>query len=119
MEEVKVIAKLRTNDDVLTFEGKADFDRKKQVIQYQDEHALLTIYLKDKILLRETEDAILSYKFLENVDNSFEIYLKDTKQCGTVGMKTKQIKEGVNSFLVIYRIDGNDFDHEYSIGWEV
>ena len=25
MEEVKVIAKLRTNDDVLTFEGKADF----------------------------------------------------------------------------------------------
>ena len=110
MEEVKVIAKLRTNDDVLTFEGKADFDRKKQVIQYQDEHALLTIYLKDKIL---------SYKFLENVDNSFEIYLKDTKQCGTVGMKTKQIKEGVNSFLVIYRIDGNDFDHEYSIEWEV
>lgn len=117
MEEVKVIAKLRTNDDVLTFEGKADFDRKKQVIQYQDEHALLTIYLKDKILLRETEDAILSYKFLENVDNSFEIYLKDTKQCGTVGMKTKQIKEGVNFFLVIYRIDGNDFDHEYSIEW--
>ena len=112
MEEVKVIAKLRTNDGVLTFEGKADFDKKKQVIQYQDEHALLTIYLKDKILLRETEDAILSY-------NSFEIYLKDTKQCGTVGMKTKQIKEGVNSFLVIYRIDGNDFDHEYSIEWEV
>ena len=119
MEEVKVIAKLRTNDDVLTFEGKDDFDRKKQIIQYQDEHALLTIYLKDKILLRETEDAILSYKFLENVDNSFEIYLKDTKQCGTVGMRTKQIKEGVNSFLVIYRIDGNDFDHEYSIEWEV
>ena len=119
MEEVKVIAKLRTNDDVLTFEGKADFDRKKQVIQNQDEHAVLTIYLKDKILLRETEAAILSYKFLENVDTSFEIYLKDTKHCGTVGMKTKQIKEGVNSFLVIYRIDGNDFDHEYSIEWEV
>ncbi len=33
-------------------------------------------------------------------------------------MKTKQIKEGINSFLVIYRIDGNDFDHEYNIEWE-
>ena len=28
------------------------------------------------------------------------------------------VKEEVNSFLVIYRIDGNDFDHEYSIEWE-
>ena len=108
MKEIKVIAKLIANNEVFTYEGKANFDKKNQVIQYQDEHALLTIYLKEKILLRETEEAILRYKFLENTSNSFEIYLKETKQ----------IKEGVNSFLVIYRIDGNDFDHEYSIEWE-
>lgn len=118
MKEIKVIAKLIANNEVFTYEGKANFDKKNKVIQYQDEHALLTIYLKEKILLRETEEAILSYKFLENTTNSFEIYLKETNQSATVLMKTKQIKEEVNSFLVIYRIDGNDFDHEYSIEWE-
>ncbi len=118
MKEVKVIAKLIANNEEFIYEGKASLDKKNQIIQYEDEHALLTIYLKEKILLRETNEAILSYKFLENTNNSFEIYLKETKQSGAVSMKTKQIKEGINSFLVIYRIDGNDFDHEYNIEWE-
>ena len=45
MKEIKVIAKLIANNEVFTYEGKANFDKKNKVIQYQDEHALLKIYL--------------------------------------------------------------------------
>ena len=68
-------------------------------------------------MLRETEDSILSYKFVKNEKTNFEVYLKDLKQTGLVPMKTFTITKKVNFYEVVYQIEGNDFKHTYNVEW--
>ena len=103
MKDVFIKAKIKNKDEELPFEGKGTFDEKKNLIQYQDNKAVLTIFLDDNIMLRETEDTILSYKFVENEKTNFEVFLKDLKQTGKV--IKKQVKD--------YQIIVNYTEHEY------
>ena len=66
MKDVFIKAKIKNKDEELSYEGKGTFDKNKNLIQYQDDKALLTIFLDDNIMLIETYDTILSYKFVEN-----------------------------------------------------
>lgn len=117
MKDVFIKAKIKNKDEELPFEGKGTLDNEKNLIQYQDDKALLTIFLDDNIMLRETEDTILSYKFVENEKTNFEVFLKDLKQTGFVPMKTFKINKDRESFEVIYEIEGNDFKHEFKVEW--
>lgn len=117
MKDVFIKAKIKNEDEELPFEGKGTFDEKKNLIQYQDNKAVLTIFLDDNIMLRETEDTILSYKFVENEKTNFEVFLKDLKQTGFVPMKTFNIKKDNTTYEVIYQIEGNDFKHEFKVEW--
>ena len=117
MKDVLIKSKIKNKDEELPFEGKGTLDNEKNLIQYQDDKALLTIFLDDNIMLRETEDTILSYKFVENEKTNFEVFLKDLKQTGFVPMKTFKINKDRDSFEVIYEIDGNDFKHEFKVEW--
>lgn len=119
MTDILIKSKIKNQDEEVTFEGRGIFDKKKNLIQYQDDHALLTIFLKENIMLRETTDAILSYKFKEKEKTSFEVFLKDLKQRGFVPLETFSIVKEKNSFEVVYQIDGNDFKHEFKVEWEV
>lgn len=119
MKDVFIKAKIKNKDEELPFEGKGTFDEKKNLIQYQDNKAVLTIFLDDNIMLRETEDTILSYKFVENKKTNFEVFLKDLKQTGFVPMKTFNINKDNTTYEVIYQIDGNDFKHEFKVEWRV
>ena len=65
-------------------------------------------------MLRETEDTILSYKFVENEKTNFEVFLKET---GFVPMKTFNINKDNTTYEVIYQIEGNDFKHEFKVEW--
>ena len=102
MKDVLIKSKIKNKDEELPFEGKGTLDNEKNLIQYQDDKAVLTIFLDDNIMLRETEDTILSYKFVENEKTNFEVFLKDLKQTG---------------FVPIYEIEGNDFKHEFKVEW--
>ena len=119
MKDVFIKAKLKNKDEELSYEGKGTLDDEKNLIQYQDNKAVLTIFLNDNIMLRETEDTILSYKFVENEKTNFEVFLKDLKQTGFVPMKTLNINKDNTSYEVIYQIEGNDFKHEFKVEWRV
>lgn len=119
MKDVFIKAKIKNKDEELPFEGKGTYDEDKNLIQYQDDKAILSIFLDDDIMLRETEDTILSYKFIENEKTKFEVFLKDLKQTGYVPMQTFNIKKDRESYDVIYRIDGNDFKHEFKVEWRL
>ena len=119
MKDVLIKSKIKTKDEELPFEGKGTFDYEKNLIQYQDNKAVLTIFLDDNIMLRETEDTILSYKFVENEKTNFEVFLKDLKQTGFVPMKTFKINKDRESFEVIYEIEGNDFKHVFKVEWRI
>ena len=119
MKDVYIKEKIKNKDEELPFEGKGTIDEKKNLIQYQDNKAVLTILLDDNIMLRETEDTILSYKFVENEKNNFEVFLKDLKQTGFVPMQTFNINKDNTTYEVIYQIDGNDFKHEFKVEWRV
>ena len=47
MKDVFIKAKIKNKDEELTFEGKGTLDNEKNLIQYQDDKALLTIFLDD------------------------------------------------------------------------
>ena len=119
MKDILIKSKIKNKDEELPFEGKGTLDNEKNLIQYQDDKALLTIFLDDNIMLRETEDTILSYKFVENEKTNFEVFLKDLKQTGFVPMKTFKINKDRESFEVIYEIEGNDFKHEFKVEWRI
>ena len=124
MKDVFIKSKIKNKDEELPFEGKGTLDNEKNLIQYQDDKAVLTIFLDDNIMLRETEDTILSYKFVENEKTNFEVFLKDLKQTGFVPtgfvpMKTFKINKDRESFEVIYEIEGNDFKHEFKVEWRI
>lgn len=117
--EVLIKAKIDNEEEETLFEGKGTFDQKKNTIRYKDNYATLTIFLNDNIMLRETKDSILSYKFKENEKTNFEVYLKDLKQTGAIKMKTEKIEKGKNRYQVIYQIEGNDFKHTYNVEWRL
>ncbi len=119
MKDILIKSKIKNKDEELPFEGKGTLDNEKNLIQYQDDKALLTIFLDDNIMLRETEDTILSYKFVENEKTNFEVFLKDLKQTGFVPMKTFKINKDRESFEVIYEIEGNDFKHVFKMEWRI
>ena len=119
MKDVFIKAKIKNKDEELTFEGKGTLDNEKNLIQYQDDKALLTIFLDDNIMLRETEDTILSYKFVENEKTNFEVFLKDLQQTDFVPMEAFTIHKDRESFEVIYEIEGNDFKHVFKVEWRI
>ncbi len=119
MKKVLIKAKIISKDDCQIYEGEGKYDPKKKIIKYQDQNALVTLFINDDILLRETAEIILSYKYKENSENDFEIYLKDTKRCGYVKLKTYQIKRNDNKYEVEYNIDGNNYNHIYQIEWRI
>ncbi len=121
MKEVFIKAKIKNEDSIIPFEGKGVYDLSKSMIQYQDKdtNAVLTIFLNDNIMLRETEDTILSYKFVENAKTNFEVFLKDLKQTGYVPLTTRKIAKTNTNYQVTYNIEGNDFDHTYEIEWRI
>ena len=119
MKDIFIKAKIKNKDEELFYEGKGILDDEKNLIQYQDDKAVLTIFLDDNIMLRETEDTILSYKFVENEKTNFEVFLKDLKQTGFVPMQTFNINKDNTTYEVIYQIEGNDFKHEFKVEWRV
>lgn len=119
MKDIFIKAKIKNKDEELFYEGKGILDDEKNLIQYQDKKAVLTIFLNDDIMLRETEDSILSYKFIENNKTNFEVFLKNLKQTGYVPMQTFNINKSKESYYVTYRIEGNDFNHEFKVEWRL
>lgn len=119
MKNVFIKAKIKTKDEELSFEGKGIFNENKNLIKYQDNKAVLSIFLDEDIMLRETDDIILSYKFIENEKTNFEVFLKDLKQSGFVPMKTFNINKDKTTYEVIYQIEGNDFKHEFKVEWRL
>ena len=116
MKEIKIKAKL-IGEEEYSYEGIGFYDKEKKIIQYQDNFAHLTLYLKDDILLRETEESILSYKFRLKEASCFQIYIKEYKKIGNLKLLTKKLEKQKNYFSVIYQLEGNDFDHQYEIDW--
>ena len=119
MQEVYIKSIIKNETDIFNYKGKGKIDNQKRILQYKDEKALLTIYIDEDIMLRETEDTILSYKFKEKQKTSFEVYLKDLNQTGHVKMTTYSINKTNNSYNVIYEIDGNDYKHEFKVEWRI
>ena len=118
LKEILIKSKIKNQDEEIVFEGKGVWNLENNSIQYQDKLALLTIFLEDNIMLRETEDSILSYKFKENTKSNFEVFLKDTKQTGFVPMETFAIKKDNHYYEVTYQIEGNNFKHHYQVEWQ-
>ena len=56
MKDIFIKAKIKNKDEELFYEGKGILDDEKNLIQYQDDKAVLTIFLDDNIMLRETEE---------------------------------------------------------------
>ena len=117
LKDVLIKSKIKNDNEEIFYEGKGKIDSNKNLLQYHDKNALLTIFFNDNIMLRETEDSILSYKFVKNEKTNFEVYLKDLKQTGLVPMKTFTITKKVNFYEVVYQIEGNDFKHTYNVEW--
>ena len=114
---VEIHTKLTNENQNLVFDLKGIYDEEaKRLVFKENEKTKITIFLKEKILLRETVEAILSYKFGKK-NSRFEVYLKDLRKTGTIGLETKKIVVKENFFEVCYRIEGNSFDHCYQVEW--
>lgn len=117
--EVLVKAKIDNEEEETLFEGKGTFDQKNNVLRYTDNFATLSIFVNEDIMLRETKDSLLSYKFKEKEKTNFEVLLKDLNQQGYVKMETYKIEKQKNSYKVVYQIEGNDFKHTYYVEWRI
>ena len=116
MKKVKIKAKL-IGEEEYSYEGIGSYDKKKKALTYQDDFAKITLYLKDKIMVRENEESILSYKFQEGKESRFEVYSKELKKTGVLTLITKEIKIEEGLFQVIYQLEGNSFFHHYIVNW--
>ncbi len=119
MKKVQIKATLEADHEKFIFAGEGQFDLNTHKLQYQDKEAILTYFLKDNILLRETSDAILSYKFSINHSSHFEIYVKELKKTAHMQMKTEKIEINTHKIEIIYQLEGNDFSHHYTLEWRV
>ncbi len=117
VSKVLVKTKLITDDNQLGFEGMGIFDQERLILRFRDNEAKVTILLKELILVRETAEAILSYKFNREKRSRFEIVIKDLKKTGTLGLSTKYIEQTKQRFEVKYQLDGNQFSHHYIVTW--
>ena len=115
--KVLVHTKLKNGDQEITFDLKGIYQEEEDRLVFKEnKNTKITLFLKEKIFLRETEEAILSYKFGKK-NSRFEVYLKDLKKTGVIGLETKKITVKDHCFEVCYQIEGNGFDHFYQVEW--
>ena len=115
--KVLVHTKLKNGDQEITFDLKGIYQEEEDRLVFKEnKNTKITLFLKEKILLQETEEAILSYKFGKK-NSRFEVYLKDLKKTGVIGLETKKITVKDHCFEVCYQIEGNGFDHFYQVEW--
>lgn len=119
MSKIIVRTQLITNNEKMAFEGKGIFDQEQNCLKFMDQNAKITILLTDAILIRETEEAIISYKFSLEGLNRFEIFIKNMNQRGTLSLQTLSLEIKENYFDVIYQLDGNEFTHHYTVDWRI
>ena len=115
MPRVKVTTKLTNDKEQIDHEQAGLYQENKLI--YQEDNAKITIFLQDKILIRETSEAILSYKFSLSSTSRFEIFLKSLQKTVTLELTTIQIAQTENQFEVIYQITGNNYQHHYVVKW--
>lgn len=114
---VQIDAVLKADDENVSFSGKGIYDKKKELLTFKDKDAKITIFMKDNILIRETEEAILSYKFNKENKSRFEIFVKELNQTGMLMIETLNLKVEQNLFEVKYQLEGNQFSHHYIVNW--
>ena len=115
MENVNLTITLGYNDEKNTYKTKAEyyFDRKQLV--YNDHNAKMSLFLNQKLLIRKTVDYTLIYDFYKI--KKLKVYVNELKSLTMLELNVKHIEINDSFFLVIYHIEGNDFDHEYKIEW--
>ena len=65
--KVLVHTKLKNGDQEITFDLKGIYQEEEDRLVFKEnKNTKITLFLKEKILLRETEEAILIYKFFKN-----------------------------------------------------
>ncbi len=117
MARVQINTRLIAEDQTISFHGKGIYDKKTNTLKFKDKDAKITILLKENILIRETEEVILSYKFMKEEPTRFEIFIKDLNKTGFLEMKTELLSKKESTFEVKYQLDGNQFTHHYFVEW--
>ncbi len=119
MLKVQIKTKLIADNNEMASDAIGSFQEEKEILTFQDQDAKITILLKDNILIRETPEAILSYKFSLTTPSRFEVFVKDMQKSGSLELMTEQLSYEENRYEVVYQLVGNEFKHHYIVEWRI